>query len=88
MQLIVNNENFQAEKIIKTDKNIIGYDINNNVIFSFKGISDFSGFVLQDDNGNVIEFPPIEKTKDELERETLIKEIANLKIEIMNLKRG
>ena len=60
-KLILNNEIFEAEKIIKTDKNIIGYDINNNEIFSFKGISDFTGFVLKDENDIVIEFeaPPL-----------------------------
>jgi len=60
-KLILNNEIFEAEKIIKTDKNIIGYDINNNEIFSFKGISDFTGFVLKDENDIVIEFeaPPV-----------------------------
>ena len=55
-KLTVNNEIFEAEKIIKTDKNIIGYDINDNEIFSFKGISDFTGFVLKDENDIVIEF--------------------------------
>ena len=43
-----NNENYEADTIIKTDKNIIGYDINNNEIFSFKGISDFTGFILEE----------------------------------------
>lgn len=57
MKLITTNETFQAEKIVKSDLNIIGYDINDNEIFSFKGISDFTGFQLQDENGNVIEFP-------------------------------
>ena len=56
-----NNEQFQAEKIIKTEKDIIGCDINDNEIFSFKGISDFTGFILKDENDIVIEFeaPPM-----------------------------
>lgn len=46
---------YEAEKIIKTDASIIGY--NGEIeVFSFKGISDFTGFQLQDDVGNVIEF--------------------------------
>lgn len=71
MKLIVNNKTFEAEKIVKLGLNIIGYDINNNEIFSFKGISDFTGFVLNDDLGNVIEFPPIEKTEIEILQEQL-----------------
>jgi len=65
MKLIVNNETLQAEKIVKTNVNIIGYDINNNEIFSFKGISDFTGFVLKDENDIVIEFeaPPITESE-------------------------
>ena len=60
-KITVNNETHVAEIIIKTDKDIIGYDINDNEIFSFKGISDFTGFVLKDENDVVIEFslPPV-----------------------------
>ena len=65
MKLVFNNEEFQAEKIIKTDKNIIGYDISNNEIFSFKGISDFTGFVLKNENDIVIEFGIPEPTEAE-----------------------
>jgi hypothetical protein len=43
------NQQFQAEKIIKTDKDIIGQDTDGNVVFSFRGISDFSGFTLEAD---------------------------------------
>ena len=84
-KLTVNNETFEAEKIIKTDKNIIGYDINNNEIFSFKGISDFTGFVLKDENDIVIEFeaPPITeiellKENNETSKETLNFILMNL----------
>jgi hypothetical protein len=38
-------ETYQAERIVKTDANIIGYN-GNAEVFSFKGISDFSLFQL------------------------------------------
>jgi len=41
-----NNQQFQAEKIIKTDTDIIGQDLNGNEIFTFRGISDFTLFSL------------------------------------------
>jgi hypothetical protein len=43
-----NNEKFQAEKIIKTETDIIGQDINGNEVFAFRGISDFTGFSLEE----------------------------------------
>ena len=60
-KLTINNETLEAERVIKTDSSIIGYDINNNEIFSFKGVSDFTGFVLKNENDIVIEFeaPPV-----------------------------
>ena len=39
---------FKAEKIIKTSDSIIGKDNNGKEIFSFKGITDFSLFILED----------------------------------------
>ena len=84
MKLIVNNQTFQAEKIVKSDENIIGYDINNNEIFSFKGISDFTGFVLHDDLDNVIEFPPLEKTELEILQEQSEATIGALNFLVMN----
>ena len=76
--LIINNEEFQAEKIIKNANSIIGY-IEGKETFSFKGIKDFSLFKLKDG----AEFDTEEKTE-----ELLLKEIAKLKIEIIQLKRG
>lgn len=43
--LIFNNEEYQAERIVKTNTDIIGYN-GNAEVFSFKGISDFSLFQL------------------------------------------
>lgn len=36
---------YEAERIVKTDTDIIGYN-GKNEIFSFRGISDFSAFVI------------------------------------------
>jgi len=46
--LLFNGETYEAEKIIKTDSDIIGYDLDDNVVFSFKGISDFTLFQLEE----------------------------------------
>ena len=71
-----NNEQFQADKIIKNDKDIIGYDINDNEIFSFKGISDFTGFVLKDENDIVIEFAIPQMT--DAERLKSLEDVVNI----------
>lgn len=42
-----NNQQFQAEKIIKTEKDIIGEDLNGNEVFTFRGVTDFSLFTLE-----------------------------------------
>lgn len=69
MKLIVNNEEFQADKIIKTGTDIIGQDLKGNEIFTFRGISNFIGFQLKDDNGNAIEFGLQPKTEIQLLQE-------------------
>lgn len=45
--LTVNGREFEAERIVKTNDNIIGYN-GDNVVFKFSGISDFSGFELEE----------------------------------------
>ena len=45
--LYVGDEIYKAEKIIKSDKTIIGY-IGNVETFSFRGIKDFTQFKLKD----------------------------------------
>lgn len=45
--LLFNGETFEAEKIIKTDTSIIGYN-DETEVFAFRGISDFNLFELQD----------------------------------------
>lgn len=76
--LIFLGEEYNAEKIIKTGESIIG-KYKDTEVFSFKGIKDFSLFKLKDG----AEFDTEEKTE-----ELLLKEIAKLKIEIIQLKRG
>jgi len=72
--LIFNNQEFKAEKIIKTTNGIIGKDENNKTVFEFKGISDFSGYTLEE--GQIFD------TEENLE-ETTAKELAAMKINNM-----
>ncbi len=54
---------YEAEKIIKTDADVIGY-IGDKESFSFRGVNDFSQFVF--DAGETFD-----KTEIEIIRETL-----------------
>lgn len=47
-RLYFNAEIYEADKIIKTGMDIIGEDNNGNVVFAFKGISDFTQFHLEE----------------------------------------
>lgn len=44
-RLIFLNETFEAEKIVKTNDSVIGYN-GQNEVFAFRGVSDFSLFKL------------------------------------------
>jgi len=46
-KLYTDNEIYQAEKIVKTNDSIIGYN-GNQKVFAFKGINDFSKFQLDE----------------------------------------
>lgn len=47
--LIVGNEEYTADRIVKTDNSIIGYNNNSDTpAWSFKGINDFSQFKLEE----------------------------------------
>lgn len=46
-KLNFSGEEYQAEKIIKTNTDIIGRDANGNEVFAFRGISDFTEFTLE-----------------------------------------
>lgn len=45
--LFFNNEKYEAEKIIKTKDSILGY-IGNSLVFSFRGINDWSQFQIKE----------------------------------------
>lgn len=45
--LIFSGETYQADRIVKTDTDIIGY-IANQEVFAFRGISNWSLFQLAD----------------------------------------
>lgn len=48
--LYINGEELQAEKIIRTSTDIIGYNNDSDMpVWSFRGISDFTQFTLADD---------------------------------------
>ncbi|RXI55553.1 hypothetical protein DP124_01400 [Clostridium tetani] len=74
--LLVNDDTLQAEKIIKTDTNIIGY-IDNKEVFAFRGIKDFSIFKLE--NG---EFDTLEEDLQQEINAKLLKDSANLQVEL------
>lgn len=75
MTLIYNGEKLVAERIVKTNDGIIGY--NGQVeIFKFSGISDFSLFTLAE--GQEFDLPePTEKER--------IEELENMLIMIMEV---
>lgn len=45
--MTVHGQQYEAERIVKTSKDIIGYN-GEQEVFAFRGISDFSGFALAD----------------------------------------
>ena len=55
--IYINGEELQAERIVKTDTDIIGYN-GNNEVFSFRGISDFSQFQLAEGESYDIDLSP------------------------------
>ena len=64
--LLLNNEQFQAEKIIKTDKDIIGQDLIGNEVFAFRGISDFTGFTITNEDDTSTEFDIVLSDRERL----------------------
>ena len=49
-QITVNGELYEAERIVATDTSLVGYN-DGKEVWSFKGISDWSGYV-----GNLTDF--------------------------------
>ncbi|BDR67194.1 hypothetical protein K144312032_14220 [Clostridium tetani] len=73
-KLIVNDEVFEADKIIKTDRDIIGY-INDVEVFAFRGVKDLSIFEVE---GGEFDTP-----EDDLNKR--IKALEQSNAELMNL---
>jgi hypothetical protein len=46
-KLIFNGEEYQADKINNTGRDIIGYDAGDREVWSFRGITDMSKFSLE-----------------------------------------
>ncbi|KHO39114.1 hypothetical protein OR62_07715 [Clostridium tetani] len=74
-KLMVNDEVLEAEKIIKTETDIIGY-VDNKEVFAFRGIKDFSIFKLE--GGHEFDTP-----EDDLNKR--IKALEQSNAELMNL---
>ena len=76
--LVFNGQKFEAVRIIKSTDTIVGKDINGNELFVFRGISDFSGFTL--DEGQLFDIEePIEQ---EVLNSQLLKENADMKAQL------
>lgn len=102
-KLIFNNSQYIAEKVVKTDTDIIGLN-GDNKVFAFRGVSDFSIFKLTDENGNPIEYDTetnsievltqsiaqlnIDSAKKDVQIESLVQTVASLNTEIAQLKGG
>jgi len=56
MIIIANGKAISCSKAVKGANYIKLYDSSGNVIATFSGISDFSGYSLTDDSGNVANF--------------------------------
>ena len=56
-----NKQQFKADIIIKTNTDIIGQDSNGIEVFAFRGISDFTGFTLEDGKEFDAEEPTLEE---------------------------
>lgn len=78
--LIFNKQEFKADKIIKTETDIIGEDSNGNEVFALRGISDFSGFTLEE--GQV--FDTVEPSEQEVLNAQLLKENADIKAQLQS----
>lgn len=64
--LVFLDESYYADKIIKTDTDIIGTDKVGNELFAFKGIKDFSLFKLENGEFDISEKTEIEQLKEEI----------------------
>lgn len=67
MKLRFYDDVYEADKIIKQDNRIIGKDKNNNIVFEFTGISDFSKFILEDGQSFYVDKPTIDELVDAIQ---------------------
>ncbi|BBN97513.1 hypothetical protein [Sporolactobacillus terrae] len=79
--LTFKGEEFQAEKIIKTDSEVMGL-VGSTVIFSFRGITDFSKFTLADG----AEFDAEPASEEQQQIAEILLEQAKMKQDIATLK--
>lgn len=54
--LIDGKNKLTANKIVKTESAIIGYDINGNQVFKVDNIIDFTKYSLVDENNNPVTY--------------------------------
>ena len=66
--LLVADKEFKAEKIVKTDNEIIGYN-GNSEVFAFRGIQDFSLFTLKDAEYDLQESDELKKMIADLQQQ-------------------
>ena len=66
--LLVAGKEFKAEEIVKTDNEIIGYN-GNSEVFAFRGIQDFSLFVLNDAEYDLQESDELKKMIADLQQQ-------------------
>ena len=98
--LLFLGEEYRADKIIKNlnEQTIIGYT-NNVEVFSFRGLNDFNLFNLKDDAEYDVEdntektlLKQIDLKVENMKKDTTInntlKALADLKLEVMNMKGG
>lgn len=84
-----NQEEYKAEKIIKTENAIIGQDLQGSEVFAFRGISDFALFELEDGQSFDIDEKEILQEKIKLlEQENLTNMMALVELHMMILKGG
>lgn len=62
-----NGEQLKAEKIIKTDTDIIGQDANGNEVFAFRTISDFTEFTVANEGGTDADYDSSEPSITDLQ---------------------